>query len=863
MRRIILASLWMLATISVASAQANPNGPNYGPPTPTAPTTVQSLPKATTIGTSDIIILTHQKQLNPPLYQTQQMSIGQLAANMLGVGTAGQVGVFINPGSVIGGQGPFASGTPILGNGVLGLQAGAKSGNTNTLATTSGALTSGDCPVFDASGNLIDSGSTNCGGAVTNVGRFQFLPAGGGMIDPNTKPFTVRGTAMFDYLLCSFEFRGYNSGTGVPTNQIYRQVVPYANNVPFANGPGSSPPYSQPTFGASTVYVNHANVLAQLQEARRRGINTIRVCVEPAVQFANKPYVDPNNSQTYPSDQTILQDIVSTATSLGMVTELTNGNDEANGASAATVEAPFLVWLSGLFANNPYVWINGANEINSANYPTSASTSVTNPFLYFGSGGQKATALAEWISNETAYVNALRSAGWVNPIILDPLFFSSDLGDLYSSVSTTAPFNTDTNLGYGIHVYAQLTASGGSCAAFDTEANWQQTALLSTGNANFVEYMNLENMMIEETGINNNVGGDLGAGGAVCVYDPELGTSANLTTWQHMQTWFTDFLTWAQNNTTGNGKLFGSIPLRWWFWSANQFDPNTQHLGTTNNNGVLTTPGLLAQEYIWSPLIKPLLAPVNSQSTFGPFNFRNRLYNANFAQGIINQRAFAGGTLAAGSYGYDGWLVPSGSPTTTFTVSGGVAALNSGGFIRQVMETPLIAGQQVTVSVGNLTGSNVAVFLGNSSNPSANELIIAPCHGQCFNTFFMPNNSTTTGNVYLTIQAGGGTAVTFSSVQVEIGTAPTPIEQRPQSVELHMAQRYAATLQGTMSTSLTVFSPSYYLPVPMAGTISITNVVLNAGTGGAFTANGSQSIFQSNANSSASGFSLLATSSIN
>lgn len=48
----------------------------------------------------------------------------------------------------------------IAGNAVTGI-----SGNTGTVGTTSGTLTSGDCAKFDASGNIVDSGGACGGGA--------------------------------------------------------------------------------------------------------------------------------------------------------------------------------------------------------------------------------------------------------------------------------------------------------------------------------------------------------------------------------------------------------------------------------------------------------------------------------------------------------------------------------------------------------------------------------------------------------------------------------------------------------------------------------------------------------------------------
>jgi hypothetical protein len=52
--------------------------------------------------------------------------------------------------------------TPLFDNGSHGFTNGTRSGNTTSVATTSGALINGDCAKWDANGNLVDSGSV-CG----------------------------------------------------------------------------------------------------------------------------------------------------------------------------------------------------------------------------------------------------------------------------------------------------------------------------------------------------------------------------------------------------------------------------------------------------------------------------------------------------------------------------------------------------------------------------------------------------------------------------------------------------------------------------------------------------------------------------
>jgi hypothetical protein len=62
------------------------------------------------------------------------------------------------------GAGTFIANAPLIGNTTGAIGVGTRSGNTTSFATTSGTLTNGHCTQIDASGNIVDSGSSNCGG---------------------------------------------------------------------------------------------------------------------------------------------------------------------------------------------------------------------------------------------------------------------------------------------------------------------------------------------------------------------------------------------------------------------------------------------------------------------------------------------------------------------------------------------------------------------------------------------------------------------------------------------------------------------------------------------------------------------------
>lgn len=93
------------------------------------------------------------------------------------------------------------------------------SGNTSTIATTIGTLTPGHCPQFDANLNLVDSGSTNCGGG----------GGGGGLADPGANGYVVR-TA-----LNVTTARTFQAGSGItltnPDGQAGNTTIAYSTSL--------------------------------------------------------------------------------------------------------------------------------------------------------------------------------------------------------------------------------------------------------------------------------------------------------------------------------------------------------------------------------------------------------------------------------------------------------------------------------------------------------------------------------------------------------------------------------------------------------------------------------------------------------
>jgi hypothetical protein len=87
-------------------------------------------------------------------------------------GTSGGILAYTASGTLAS-SGALTANVPVIGGGAgVAPSSGARSGNTTTFATTSGTLTSGNCAKFDASGNVVDNGSTcgSGGGNVSNTG---------------------------------------------------------------------------------------------------------------------------------------------------------------------------------------------------------------------------------------------------------------------------------------------------------------------------------------------------------------------------------------------------------------------------------------------------------------------------------------------------------------------------------------------------------------------------------------------------------------------------------------------------------------------------------------------------------------------
>lgn len=353
---------------------------------------------------------------------------------------------------------------------------------------------------------------------------------------PDGKRFIVRGVTMFDYLFVSYETR---------SDYGFRKTG-YA--APAAG-------VSRPTYYARVSYKNSAHVVAELTKAKAAGVNLIRVAVEPAMLNASVEYTDPADGLTYPSDMTMLNHIIDTAASLGIVTQLQNGNDRV----PLSLSVSFLQTLAGIYATNPWVWINPANELNGAN-----DSGMVND-------------VNAWRSTMTMLVNAVRSSGaFLNPIVINPPHFGEDLAGVSGFLLNDAAFKNDPCLLVGVHLYPQKG-----------EHNFRDVRLPAE-QAAWYRFRKLHCIFVDEVGLDNYAGR----------YDPEIDPalgSQDALEFERMKSWGIDFLDWAWQQSVLTETLNGVTGISWFAYipGMGQHDDNTM----TRQDGEFTAWGLIFKNY--------------------------------------------------------------------------------------------------------------------------------------------------------------------------------------------------------------------------------------------------------------------------
>ena len=157
----------------------------------------------------------------------------------------------------------------------------------------------------------------------------------------------------------------------------------------------------------------------------------------------------------------------------------------------------------------------------------------------------------------------------------------------------------------------------------------------------------------------------------------------------------------------------------------------------------------------------------------------NLLINGDFQ---INQRAFAGGVLANGVYGYDRWKADGAS---NLAVAGYTLNIATGG-VHQIVEPGFwgygsFASTKMTVSVED-PSQDLNVALGSASGTIA--------AGAGRRSVMLTTGAGDNGNLSLKIARVGGGAVSFGRVKLEVGGVATTWQARTGWQETLLAYRY-------------------------------------------------------------------------
>jgi len=199
---------------------------------------------------------------------------------------------------------------------------------------------------------------------------------------------------------------------------------------------------------------------------------------------------------------------------------------------------------------------------------------------------------------------------------------------------------------------------------------------------------------------------------------------------------------------------------------------------------------------------------------------RNLLINGD---GRVNQRAFAGGALAANTYGYDRWRALGAASAITF----GTTTISLQGTNCQIMESPDVGNATVTVSVSNPSGP-ITVSLQPDGTTVTTATGIIPA-GAGLQKVTLPIPATLTGNVFVLLTVAGTVTIDGpakrAGIQLELGSVASPFERRLIPLEMMMCQRYyearGAYLNGYGAASTSVaFDIPFAVPKRAAPTIT-------------------------------------------
>jgi hypothetical protein len=179
---------------------------------------------------------------------------------------------------------------------------------------------------------------------------------------------------------------------------------------------------------------------------------------------------------------------------------------------------------------------------------------------------------------------------------------------------------------------------------------------------------------------------------------------------------------------------------------------------------------------------------------------RNLLLNGD---GRVNQRGFAGGILAANTYGYDMWRTLGAASSITFAQA--TASLN--GTVCQVIEAPALQNATVTISVSNPSAPITVKLQPDATTATTATGAIPAGAGRQSVTLAVP--ATLTGNVFVLLSTAGAT--TFDSfgarsgIQLELGSFANTFDYPFVASEQILCQRYAYVWRSMVTGTQQVF----------------------------------------------------------
>jgi hypothetical protein len=173
----------------------------------------------------------------------------------------------------------------------------------------------------------------------------------------------------------------------------------------------------------------------------------------------------------------------------------------------------------------------------------------------------------------------------------------------------------------------------------------------------------------------------------------------------------------------------------------------------------------------------------------------------------VNQREFAGGALAANTYGYDRWKAGASGCTVTSPVTSDTITLASGTLVQviegQTASTPPMwprtALQPMTFSVSDLVGGNLNVTVGTAT------FTLTAGSGVRSATFTRPN-SDASFSVALTPATS---SVTFNTPTLELGTVVGARRPLALAQEIALCERYFMAYGGPGTNTTQIIAPAF------------------------------------------------------